>query len=94
MENLKSSIAWLNSYSYNSNIVVNLLNSIMKDTQEKQLFTEITTEESATVNGGYCGYVYRPSSYYYGPRRYYSKPVSYGYNNCGYNRCGYNGYGY
>ncbi len=62
----------------------------MKDTQEKQLFTEINTEESATVNGGYCGYSYRPN--YYG-RRYY-KPVYYGYNNCGYNRCGYNRYGY
>ncbi|NEP59711.1 MAG: hypothetical protein F6K31_22340 [Symploca sp. SIO2G7] len=65
----------------------------MKDTQDKQLFTEISTEESATVNGGYCGYVYTPKKYYY-KRNYYSNPVSYGYNSCGYNRCGYNGYGY
>ncbi len=48
----------------------------MKDTQEKQLFTEITTEESATVNGGYCGYYrsYRPRYRYnyssYGRPRY------------------------
>ena len=42
----------------------------MQDRQEKQLFTEITTEESATVNGGSCGYSYRPNSYY--GRRYYN----------------------
>jgi len=47
----------------------------MQDKQEKQLFTEITTEESATVNGGGgCGYYfprYRPSSYYPRYRRPY-----------------------
>ncbi len=65
----------------------------MQDTQEKNtevLLTEINAEESATVNGGYCGYGYRSSGYgygyrrvnYYQPRRYY-RPVyngnSYGY---------------
>ncbi|NEP59713.1 MAG: hypothetical protein F6K31_22350 [Symploca sp. SIO2G7] len=40
----------------------------MKDTQNEQLFTEISTEESATVNGGggcipYTPYWYRRSSY-------------------------------
>ncbi|NET54893.1 MAG: hypothetical protein F6K47_01400 [Symploca sp. SIO2E6] len=59
----------------------------MKDTQAKQLLTEITTEESATVNGGYCGYSYQPN-YYYG-KRYCGKPVYYSNNNCCYNRCGY-----
>ena len=60
----------------------------MKDTQEKQLFTEITTEESATVNGGNCGgYSSSSYNYNYGYRRtnyyqpnYYSRPVYYGYN--------------
>ena len=33
----------------------------MNDTQTNSLFTELTTEESATINGAH---------YYYGPRRY------------------------
>ncbi len=49
--------------------------------ETKNLFTEMTVEEAATVNGG-C---YYSSSYYY-------KPYSYGYSRCGY---GYgSGYGY
>ncbi|NEP63773.1 MAG: hypothetical protein F6K31_43925 [Symploca sp. SIO2G7] len=54
----------------------------MQDKQEKQLFTEITTEESATVNGGGgCGYYvprYRRSSYYNyrRPRRHYNQTVN------------------
>ena len=42
----------------------------MKDTQKNSLFTELTTNESATINGGYhyrpC-YDYYPS--YWGGRR-------------------------
>jgi len=63
----------------------------MQDAQEKTpevLLTEINAEESATVNGGYCGgYGYRRASYGYGYRRpncyshgyRYSRPVSYNY---------------
>ncbi|NEP63772.1 MAG: hypothetical protein F6K31_43920 [Symploca sp. SIO2G7] len=58
----------------------------MQDAQEKTtetLLTEINAEESATVNGGYCGYA-RPVNYgyrhncYYPRKRYYSRPVYYG----------------
>ncbi|NEP12701.1 MAG: hypothetical protein F6K14_21335 [Symploca sp. SIO2C1] len=66
----------------------------MKDAQEKTtevLLTEIDAEESATVNGGYCGYGYRSSGYgygyrhvsYYKPRCYRPRPVYYG-NSYGY----------
>jgi len=54
----------------------------MQDKQEKQLFTEITTEESATVNGGGgCGYYnpwYSPSNYYNSRRSrpYYNQTVN------------------
>jgi len=63
----------------------------MQEAQEKTtevLLTEINAEESATVNGGYCGYGYRSTSYGYGygyrqncyrpQARYYSRPVYYG----------------
>ncbi|NEP12696.1 MAG: hypothetical protein F6K14_21315 [Symploca sp. SIO2C1] len=58
----------------------------MKDTQEKQLFTEITTEESATVNGGYCGYYQSwrpryPRYYNSGYRRRYNQTVNVYFNN-------------
>lgn len=39
----------------------------MKDTQKSSLFTELTTDESATINGG--RYYYSPC--YYGYRPYY-----------------------
>jgi len=63
----------------------------MKDAQEKTkevLLTEINAEESATVNGGYCGYGYRPRGYGYGYRR-----VNY-YQPRYYTRRVYNSYGY
>jgi len=60
----------------------------MKDTQNKQLFTEITTEESATVNGGYCGYYQSRSPYRYNYSGYrrprYNQTVNVYFNNNGY----------
>ncbi|MGB3534983.1 MAG: hypothetical protein WBA13_15905 [Microcoleaceae cyanobacterium] len=69
----------------------------MAQDKTQNLFTEITTEESSTVNGG-CGYYsgyrsygYRQSNYGYRPRynsrrSYYSpryRSASYGYgSNC------------
>ncbi len=59
----------------------------MKDAQEKNtevLLTEVNAEESATVNGGYCGYGYGYRRVnYYKPRCYYNRPVYYG-NSYGY----------
>ena len=40
----------------------------MAENKTKQLFTDLTTEESYSINGGnrYCYYdSYQPSSYYY-----------------------------
>ncbi|NEQ74783.1 MAG: hypothetical protein F6K23_18075 [Okeania sp. SIO2C9] len=48
----------------------------MQETKNNQLFTEISSEESATINGGH-GY-YGRRYYSYGYRRYYrSRPVRY-----------------
>lgn len=68
--------------------------------ENKELFTELTEEESSTVSGGHWrrhygyggygygyGYGYRPVGYYrpyYGYRRYY-RPVAYYYG--GYGGC-------
>ncbi|MGK7920771.1 MAG: hypothetical protein AB4080_12275 [Trichodesmium sp.] len=62
----------------------------MQETQKTELFSDLSTEESATINGGYfydcddygygrsVSYYHRPVSYHY--RSYsYSRPVSYGY---------------
>ena len=50
----------------------------MNDTQTTSLFTDLTTEESATINGAY-GYGYRPYAWWRN-RRYH--PVAYRpYNN-------------
>ena len=57
----------------------------MAQDKTQNLFTEITTEESSTVNGGhgyygggyYGGYGYRKASYGYG-RRYYGYGYGYG----------------
>jgi hypothetical protein len=53
----------------------------MKDTEKTPLFTELTTEESATVNGAhgyYRPYYGRPCGYapvaYYSPRYYRHRP--------------------
>jgi len=61
-----------------------------QDTQEKTLFTEISAEESATVNGGWNYYSgYRRYNYYRPRRVYYSYRRSYGYGgrNYGYGGC-------
>ena len=56
----------------------------MKDAHNTELFTNLSAEESATVQGGYgCrrsrGYSYRPS-YYYIPRSFsYQPSYNYGY---------------
>lgn len=47
----------------------------MKDMQDNSLFTELTPEESATVNGAHRYYY---TSYYYG------RPCNYGYNRVSY----------
>ncbi|GFZ95601.1 hypothetical protein [Okeania sp. KiyG1] len=69
----------------------------MQDTQNNELFSDISTEESATINGGCgCDGYRRGRSVYYGygrPRYYhdgygYSRSVSYGYRRSSY------GYGY
>lgn len=57
----------------------------MKVTANTQLFTDLSVDESATVQGGCRYHSYRPS-YYYTPRSYsYYPSYSYGY--------GYGGYG-
>jgi hypothetical protein len=48
----------------------------MQETKDVSLFTELTAEESASVNGGHyygCHRRYRPTRYYgcYRPRRVY-----------------------
>ncbi|NEQ73462.1 MAG: hypothetical protein F6K23_10525 [Okeania sp. SIO2C9] len=71
----------------------------MQDTQNNELFSDISTEESATINGG-CGcdgYRRGRSVYYdYGRPRYYydgygySRSVSYGHRGgYGYRRSSY-----
>ena len=51
----------------------------MQEKENNQLFTDLSTEESATINGGHGYYGrYRRSRYYgYGYRRYYRRPVRY-----------------
>ncbi|NET59837.1 MAG: hypothetical protein F6K47_27920 [Symploca sp. SIO2E6] len=59
----------------------------MQEKQEKQLFTEITNEESATVNGGSCYYwpQSRRSNYYgYRRTRRYNQTVNVYFNNYDY----------
>ncbi len=60
----------------------------MAQDKTQNLFTEITTEESSSVNGGHYGYGYGYGGYrrvsYYRPRYY-----GYGY---GYGSGGYGGY--
>jgi hypothetical protein len=43
---------------------------IMNDTQTNSLFTELTTEESATINGAH---VYRPYAYWRRRRRHLAR---------------------
>lgn len=74
---------------------------MMQETQKNELFSDISTEESATINGG-CGcdgygrgrsvsYSYGRPRYYY-DRYEYSRPVGYyrysSYNSGGYRRRG------
>ncbi len=51
----------------------------MREKENNQLFTDISTEESATINGGHGYYShYGHGRYYgYGYRRYYRRPVRY-----------------
>ena len=51
----------------------------MQEKENNQLFTDLSTEESATINGGHGYYGrYRRRRYYgYGYRRYYRRPVRY-----------------
>ncbi len=73
----------------------------MQETQNNELFSDISTEDSATINGGHgcgCGgYGYGRSVSYYSPRAYYyrghgyGRPVRYGYRRGGY-RYGYVSY--
>ncbi|MGK7920772.1 MAG: hypothetical protein AB4080_12280 [Trichodesmium sp.] len=70
----------------------------MQETQNNELFSDIATEESATINGGHgCGcdgYGYGRSVSYYSPRAFYygghgyARPVRYSYRRSSY------GYGY
>jgi|GEM_PF-7058376 len=53
----------------------------MEDTQEKQVFTEITTEESATINGGSCVYTQSRRRRYPYYSRYYRQTVNVYFNN-------------
>ena len=52
----------------------------MQENKTKQLFTEITAEDSSTINGGHysgCGcYSYKKKSYYHKPKYSYH-PVYY-----------------
>lgn len=66
----------------------------MQATQNSELFSDLSAEESATINGGhYRSYGYghgrrvrygRRVSYHYRSYHYNSRPVRYGY---GYNNC-------
>ncbi|MDJ0555360.1 MAG: hypothetical protein QNJ68_13140 [Microcoleaceae cyanobacterium MO_207.B10] len=70
----------------------------MQETQKTELFSDISTEESATINGG-CGcdgYGRGRSVSYYRPRYYYDdygygRSVSYRYNYNSYRGRGYGG---
>ncbi|MEM1170790.1 MAG: hypothetical protein AAGJ08_17350 [Cyanobacteria bacterium P01_H01_bin.35] len=65
---------------------------MMQETQNNELFSDIFTEDSATINGG-CGCggygrgrsvsYYSPRAYYYGGHGY-ARPVRYGYRRGGY----------
>ncbi len=70
----------------------------MQETQNSELFSNISSEESETINGGHyyddCyGYGYGrpvryyrpPISYHYRSYSYHSRPVTYSYR--GYNDC-------
>ncbi len=69
----------------------------MQETLNSELFSHLSSEESATINGGHyyddcygygqsVGYYRRPVSYYYRTYSYhYSRPVSYSYR--GYYDC-------
>jgi len=71
---------------------------MMQETQNNELFSDISTEESVPINGGHsCGcnghtravnYVYRHPRYYYGS---YHKPY-YKYRYSSYSSSGYNRY--
>jgi len=64
----------------------------MKMNDTKNLFTEMTEEESAAVNGG-CGYYY--DSYYYKPHYYSYHKASYGCDyDYGYKKASYYDYDY
>jgi len=68
---------------------------MMQETQNNELFSDISTEDSATINGGHGRYGYgRSISYGYGRRGYYYGDYGYGRSvRYGYRRGGY-GYGY
>jgi len=53
----------------------------MQETQNSKLFSDLSSEESATINGGY----YYDDCYGYGRRvRYYRRPVNYHYRSYSY----------
>ncbi|GGA31892.1 hypothetical protein [Okeania sp. KiyG1] len=63
----------------------------MQETQNTELFSELSTEESATINGGHNF----DDCYGYGrSRRYYRRPVSYHYRSYHYSRPVRYSYGY
>lgn len=71
-----------------------------QEIQKPELFTELNSEEAASVNGGHYGYGYRRyrrSSYYggyYGHRRRYYRSSYYYYpRSYSYYRTSYSGYG-
>lgn len=47
----------------------------MQKTKDNQLFTDLSSEESSTINGGHGYYGRRYYGYRY--RRYYRRPVRY-----------------
>ncbi|MCL2929297.1 MAG: hypothetical protein O4861_23945 [Trichodesmium sp. St16_bin4-tuft] len=66
---------------------------MMQNTQNKELFSDISTENSATINGGHgcvchnyrssriVNYGYGRGDYYY---VHYNRPIRYGYRPSGY----------
>lgn len=63
----------------------------MQETQNSELFSNLSSEESATINGGH----YYDDCYGYGrPVRYYRRPVSYHYRSYSYNYSRPVSYGY
>ena len=54
----------------------------MQETQNMELFSDLSSEESATINGGYyydCYGYSRPVSYHYRSYHYSTRSVGYAY---------------